>query len=374
MRPTKFSGPLLYSGNPSTVAASLEDIPISFNPDYCTFFDEFQGVPGTVPPGYNFDALASGTFEYSEGNSLASGADTLYGWSSLSSDAANPDQNNSGGTFMAQESLQANATKQLFVEGRVSLASPATCEFFFGISHDDDYTSGFDSNRLVGFELVGGTNSLGLVAKEGGGITTTVEDVFTFPNGSTVAGQHLSGGVNLSPVLGIRIGSAGTTASGLVADFYVNRRHVGTILNTDSVNYIGSSLKGVCTSFKKTSEIAGLTIGTQLEASVASSSNVLINGTSYDNIPGIGKGQQMYVDQTLEIGAEDVRVSTIGLSDGNLTVKLERAVNGTSAILHTVDTAIDATTQACLVDYVSAIYSRYPRGAGYANYLVDPGR
>tara|TARA_R110000824_G_scaffold141445_4_gene308007 strand:- start:42 stop:1187 length:1146 start_codon:yes stop_codon:yes gene_type:complete len=381
MRPTKFSGPILYSGNPRESAASLEDLPIGFNPDYSTFFDEFQGVPGTVPVGYNFSALASGTFKYSEGNSLQSGADQLYGWSSLSSDTTNPAQNNSGGTVMAQESLQFNARKQLFMEGRASLSSPATCEFFFGCSIDEDWTGGFTSIRKVGFELVGGTNSLRLVAKGGGGNTSIVENVFTFPNGSSPDAQHTDGEVNLAPVLGIRIWSSGTTANGLVADFYVNRRPVGTIRNTEDNSYLSSSIHGLCTYFKKTSEIAGLTIGTLLASGVTSSAGVIINGTSYDNTPGLGSGQQIYVDQTLTIGTavggdeEDVRVAVIGNdADGNLTATLERGVNSTTVYEHAVDSAIEATTQACLTDYVTSIFSRYPRGGGFQDYLVEPGR
>ena len=135
MRPTKFSGPILYSGHPVTSAASLKDIPISFNPDYYTFFDEFDGTPGNVPPGYNFYPLSSGTFTYSDGNGVDSGSDQLYGWSSLSSLSTDPSQNNSGGTILGQEAFQANPQKDLFVEGKVAIASPETCEFFFGLKN-----------------------------------------------------------------------------------------------------------------------------------------------------------------------------------------------------------------------------------------------
>jgi len=115
MRPTRFSGPVLYSGNPRVSAASLENLPIGLNPDYAVYFDDFQGIPGNVPPNYNFDALASGTFEYAEGNSLADGADKLYGWCQLSSDETDPSQLNSGGTVMTQESLQFRG-QELFIE------------------------------------------------------------------------------------------------------------------------------------------------------------------------------------------------------------------------------------------------------------------
>tara|TARA_R110000822_G_scaffold26787_3_gene80403 strand:- start:2043 stop:3173 length:1131 start_codon:yes stop_codon:yes gene_type:complete len=376
MRPTKFSGPLLYSGNPRASAASVEDLPISFNPDYCTFFDEFQGVPGTVPPGYNFDALASGTFQYAEGNSLQSGSDQLYGWSSLSSDITDPTTNNSGGTVMAQENLQFNPQKQLFIEGRLSLSSPSTCEFFFGFSIDDDWTGGFTSDRLVGFELVGGTNSLRLVAKGGGANTSIVENAFTFPNGSTISGQHVSGGVNLAPVLGIRVSASGSSAFGLYADFFVNRRHVGTIRNTEDNRFLGSSIKGICTNFKKTSEISGLTIGTDLLSTGPSSYPVIINGTSWDNIPGVGRGQQIYVDQVLRIGTEDVRVTILNVDPdtGDLWAQFERAVNSTIQAAHTAGASITNATQACMTDYVTSVFARYGRGRAFQDYLVDPGQ
>lgn len=382
MRPTRFSGPILYSGNPTVSAASLKNIPISFNPDYFTFFDEFEGTPAVVPPGYNFYPLSSGTFTYSDGNALNPGSDKLYGWSSLSSLLTNPAQNNSGGTILTQESFQANAQKELFVEGRVAIASPETCEFFFGMSIDGAWGSGFTSDRLVGFELVGGTDSLRLVAKGGGGNTSIVEDVFTFPKGSTISGQWSSGGINIAPVLGIRVGSSGTSANGLVADFYVNRRHVGTIFNESGSNYIDSSIKGVCASFKKTSEIAGLTIGTELPASAASIYPVIINGTGYDDVPGVGKTIPIYTGQILRLGAgvteEDVQVTIINVDadTGNLIVQLDRAVNdppANGAVLHAVGSPIVATTQSCEIDYLSSIYSRYSSNRSNQDYLIDPG-
>lgn len=379
MRPTKFSGPVLYSGNPRVSAASLEDLPIGFNPDFAIYFDEFQGTPGNVPPNYNFDALASGTFKYAEGNSLQSGMDKLYGWCELSSDATDPAQNNSGGTVMTQESLQFRHSSDLFIEGRIAIPSPATCEFFFGFSVDEDYTSGFNSTRLAGFELVGGTNSLRLRARAGGADSSTVEDVFTYPNGSTLSANYTSGPVNLAPVLGIRISHSGITNSDAYADFYVNRRHVGTIRNTPTETFLGTAIKGICTSFKKTSEIAGLTIGTTLAAGVTSSSNVIINGSSYNDISGTGRGTEIYVDQVLTIGTggseEDVRVTTISRdTDGNLIVQLDRAENGTSASEHTSGAAFTATSQACQTDYVTSYFSRYPNGRAFDDYLVPPKR
>ena len=379
MRPTKFSGPVLYSGNPRVSAASLEDLPIGFNPDYATYFDEFQGTPGSVPPNYNFDALASGTFKYAEGNSLNSGADKLYGWCELSSDSTNPAQNNSGGTVMTQEALQFRNESELFIEGRVAIPSPATCEFFFGFSIDDDYTSGFNSIRLAGFELVGGTNSLRLRARAGGGSSSTVEDVFTYPNGSTISANYTSGSVNLAPVLGIRVRSSGTIASGAYADFYVNRRHVGTIRNTPTLTSLGTSIKGITTSFKKTSEIAGLTIGTTLAAGVTSSSDVIINGSSYNDIEGTGRSTQIYTDQVLTIGTggseEDVRVARLRRdTDGNLLVDLDRAENSTSASEHTSGAGFTATSQACQTDYVTSYFSRYPSSAAFDDYLTPPAR
>lgn len=381
MRPTRFSGPILYSGNPAVSASSLKNIPISFNPDYYTFFDEFDGTPGSVPPGYNFYPLSSGTFTYSDGNANSVGSDQLYGWSSLSSLSTNPAQNNSGGTILTQEAFQANARKELFVEGRSAIASPETCEFFFGMSIDGAWGSGFTSDRLVGFELVGGTNILRLVAKGGGGVTSTVENAFTFPKGSTISGQWESGTINIAPVLGIRVGSSGISADGLVADFYVNRRHVGTIFNVSGSNYIDSSIKGVCASFKKTSEIAGLTIGTELPASASTIYPVIINGTGYDNVPGVGRLLPIYTGQVLRLGTggteEDVRVTVISAdANGNPIVQLERAVNdppSNGAVLHAVDSPIVATTQSCKIDYFSSIYSRYNTGRSNEDYLIDPG-
>ena len=379
MRPTKFSGPILYSGNPAASAASLKDIPISFNPDYYTFFDEFDGTPGNVPPGYNFYPLSSGTFTYSDGNGVSVGSDQLYGWSSLSSLSTDPSQNNSGGTILGQEALQANAQKDLFVEGRAAIASPETCEFFFGMSVDGAWGSGFTSDRLVGFELVGGTDSLRLVVKGGGGLTSTVENVFTFPKGSTIAGQWETGGLNIAPLLGVRVGSSGVSADGLVADFYVNRRHVGTIRNVSGSRYIDSSVKGVCASFEKTSEIAGLTIGTELPASAANISSVIINGTGYDNVAGVGKTLPIYTGQVLRLGTgvteEDVRITSISVADGNPIVQLQRAVNdppANGAVLHAVGSSIVATTQSCKIDYLSAIYCRYNQNRKNQDYLIDP--
>jgi hypothetical protein len=372
MRPTRFSGPVLYSGNPRVSAASLENLPIGFNPDYAVYFDEFQGIPGNVPPNYNFDALASGTFTYAEGNSLQDGADKLYGWCQLSSDETDPSQNNSGGTVMTQESLQFRG-RELFIEGRVAIPSPATCEFFFGFSIDGDYTSGFNSDRLTGFELVGGTNSLRLRSRAGGGANaeSIVEDIFTYPNGSTTTAAYVLDSVNLAPVLGIRV--HGFNAS-TYADFYVNRRHVGTIRNTSTTTSLGTSIKGIATYFKKTSEISGLTIGTALDAGVASSTNVIINGSSWVDEVG-QRTTQIYTDQVLTIGAEDVRVSRILRSDdGDLLVDLVRAENSTTAVAHAEDASISAASQACHIDYLTSYFSRYPGTAAFDDYLVAPQR
>lgn len=373
MRPTRFSGPVLYSGNPRVSAASLENLPIGFNPDYAVYFDEFQGIPGNVPPNYNFDAYASGTFAYAEGNSLAEGADKLYGWAEISSDATDPSQNNSGGTLMTQESLQFRG-RELFIEGRVAIPSPATCEFFFGFSHDADYSSDFTSDRLTGFELVGGTNSLRLRARAGGGpnAESIVENVFTYPNGSAVNAAYTTGSVNLGPVLGIRV--YGSTLSAYYADFYVNRRHVGTIRNTSTTTSLGTSIRGIATYFKKTSEISGLTIGTALDAGVASSTNVIINGSSYVDAVG-QRSTQIYPDQVLTIGAEDVRVSRVKPgADGTLLVDLDRAENSTTAVAHSEGASISATSQACHIDYFTSYFSRYPGTAAFDDYLVAPQR
>ena len=119
-----------------------------------------------------------------------------------------------------------------------------------------------------------------------------------------------------------------------------------------------------------------------MPASAASIYPVIINGTGYDDVPGVGKTIPIYTGQILRLGAgvteEDVQVTIINVDadTGNLIVQLDRAVNdppANGAVLHAVGSPIVATTQSCEIDYLSSIYSRYSSNRSNQDYLIDPG-
>ena len=59
MRPTKFSGPLLYSGQTSN-SDFFSDLPIGFNPDFMQHWDDFTGKTIDTTDDYTFTALIYG--------------------------------------------------------------------------------------------------------------------------------------------------------------------------------------------------------------------------------------------------------------------------------------------------------------------------
>ena len=186
MGTTRFTGPMMYSGEGRTVASGtwFKNLPLQLNPDYVVQFEDFTGIAVDGTNDWTYSQLTSGT-----GAILA---DAVGGWYEI----AGTGSDNTGASLQGNEIWQAQASKKIYFET-------------------------FATNNQIGFLITDGDASIKAVCDSGGTETSTDTGV-DLADGS-VSGGTISGDRRLGFVV---------TGTGKV-EFYVDR--VLKVTTTDNI-------------------------------------------------------------------------------------------------------------------------------------------
>lgn len=395
MQPTRFSGPILYSGRPDK-GEVFTDQPLGFNPDFVQYFDDFLGTAIDATNDYSVSAISNGTFaSYNRGpDSALPSSDVIHGWGIIQSanTVSNPPNTvDSGAVALRNESVQPSRSRMpVFTEAAVGVSNPKNCDFFWGLHASTGGAFNFDSGIRIGFELDSsdGTGRLKAVAYSNVSINEKVDTGFDMPNASTRFGSFIltqnSGTPNsiprlTTPVLSIRLvnpfddrSSAGDRHGSTTAYFYINRQLVATIQNQgESYRPIISSIFSPTLAYEKKSELSGITVG---ESIVSGDSQITFAGTAATDSNGSGLYSGQIVSLNDSSNQEYVAIDRqlTNQISGSVQFEVNRAQLGTSAQNFSAGTAVDASVGACFVDYMSCVYPRYPNDPSLSFAMVSP--
>lgn len=389
MRPTKFSGPLLYSGQ-AINSGFFSDLPIGFNPDFVQHWDDFTGKTVDTTDDYTFTALSGGNVEaYNRDPASAfPSADNLGGWALMQSQLSDPAVVDSGGKLEVNEFVQPLRWRQpLHSETRLGVNNPKNCNLFYGLHVTT--VSGTPSAVRVGFELNAsdGTGVLDAVATAGSGAGPNGETYvrtntgFTMPVLTTYAGgtqvqvgdpidRNLQ--TNTAPILSMRLVTPGEQDTTRV-HFYINRKLVATINNVVAGWPMNTSVYAPVFYYEKKSELSGMTIGEDMD--ISETGPITILGSTAGSPASIANnnGSGLWNGQVIKIGTELMRVTTTYSNRvGAPTVSLERGYGAPAATTHTAGDAITSATGGCLMDYNFISQSRLPAAPVYDYQMVSP--
>lgn len=388
MRPTKFSGPVLYSGQVAN-SGSFTDMPIGFNPDFVHLMDDFTGLAVDTTNDFNFAAATGGTVSSYNANTDTAmpSSDFSNGWAVIQSDPTDPTAVASGGSFQTTEQFNMLAGRMpILLESRVGLTNPKNCDFFFGASYAPNANTPNTGSRVgFGISASSGTGELQIVVK-GPSSEVVTNTGYIMPAMST-AGAGLvnrqpidsSSQRNTAPVLSMRQVNVASHPNlfdegQCRAYFYVDRTLIGTIsqqsLNEPWPNV--SSANSVM--YQKASELGNtITLATEMPAN-SDDINIQINGVETTSTSGSG----LWTNQILTIGTEDVEIlrdfpawgSSGGFTGAYYTVK--RGVNSTTPAIHNVGDEFTSATAGCLMDYISTIKQRFPSTHQFGWNMTNP--
>ena len=146
MGTTRFSGPVMYSGNGSG-NKWFENLPIGINPDYVCYYDDFTGIDIDDTDDWTKSVLNSGT--------VTMLADHVGGWAKIAGDGST---DNSGGSLQGNEIWMAQASKNIYFEASVAMSKPADSDLFVGLAENGTLATGvpFLANNQMGFIVVEG--------------------------------------------------------------------------------------------------------------------------------------------------------------------------------------------------------------------------
>tara|TARA_R110000765_G_scaffold129110_2_gene227460 strand:+ start:24 stop:797 length:774 start_codon:yes stop_codon:yes gene_type:complete len=213
MGTTRFSGPMMYSGEGRTVASGtwFKNLPLQLNPDYVVQFEDFTGIAVDGTNDWTYSQLTSGT-----GAILA---DAVGGWYEI----AGTGSDNTGASLQGNEIWQAEASKKLYFETRIVSTDADQMDIFVGLCENGSLATGvpFGTNNQIGFLVTDGDGSISAVCDSGGTETSTDTGV-DLADGS-VSGGTISGDRRLGFVV---------TGTGKV-EFYVDR--VLKVTTTDNI-------------------------------------------------------------------------------------------------------------------------------------------
>lgn len=166
---TRFSGPVMYSGQGGTQGQATgswwQNMPIGLvgNPDYTTWWDDFNQET-LITGNYTASALGGGAAAVQQGG-------TLNGMLGLTATNTNP----SGSSIESNDtwigSTNAHAGKTLFWESTVSVDNILQSNFFGGLATAGftlSNTVPFGSNNQVGFKIANGSGNLLFTVDSGG--------------------------------------------------------------------------------------------------------------------------------------------------------------------------------------------------------------
>tara|TARA_R110002020_G_C16037004_1_gene753373 strand:+ start:19 stop:780 length:762 start_codon:yes stop_codon:yes gene_type:complete len=205
MGTTRFSGPVLYSGN-GTSNEFFTNLPIGLNPDYTVFHHDFLGIALDTTNDWDYDQVSSGT--------AAITADTLNGWVNLSGTGSD----NTGAALQTNETFGVVADTNVFFETTCALSDADQTDFFVGLCENGTASTSvpFATNNQIGFLVVDGAADIFAVCDSGGTETKTDTGV-DFEDG-VLSG----GGLTNSRRLGFVAKGTGEV------EFYVDRSLVTT--------------------------------------------------------------------------------------------------------------------------------------------------
>ena len=166
MGTTRFSGPMMYSGEGRTVASGtwFKNLPLQLNPDYVVQFEDFTGIAVDGTNDWTYSQLTSGT-----GAILA---DAVGGWYEI----AGTGSDNTGASLQGNEIWQAQASKKLYFETRIVSTDADQMDIFVGLCENGSLATGvpFGTNNQIGFLVTDGDGSISAVCDSGGTDTHTV--------------------------------------------------------------------------------------------------------------------------------------------------------------------------------------------------------
>jgi len=213
MGTTRFTGPMMYSGEGRTVASGtwFKNLPLQLNPDYVVQFEDFTGIAVDGTNDWTYSQLTSGT-----GAILA---DAVGGWYEI----AGTGSDNTGASLQGNEIWQAEASKKLYFETRIVSTDADQMDIFVVLCENGALATGvpFGTNNQIGFLVTDGDGSISAVCDSGGTETSTDTGV-DLADGS-VSGGTISGDRRLGFVV---------TGTGKV-EFYVDR--VLKVTTTDNI-------------------------------------------------------------------------------------------------------------------------------------------
>ena len=398
MQPTRFSGPILYSGRPDK-GEVFSDQPLGFNPDFVQYFDDFLGMTIDATNDYSVTAISNGTFSsYNRGP--ASGlpsSDVVNGWGiiqSANTQANNPTTVDSGAVVLRNESVQPARSRQpVFFEAVAGVNNPKNCDFFCGLNTVTEDPIVFPTKIRIGFELDSseGTGRLKAVAHFNVNNTQEVDTGFDMPVASTKAGSFILQTGNrtpnyqvhlTTPILSMRLvnpfdrsSSAGDLTDPCVAYFYVNRQLVATIRNPVGGNAISTAIYTPTLAYEKKSELPGITLASSIGNDPSSDTSITVTGTSADDYNGSGLYSGQYVRLNDSSNQEFVLIDNqVGdwSSGGTVTFNVTRAQLGSSIASFSAGTEIDASVGAAFTDYMSCSYPRYPSVQSLDFAMISP--
>ena len=213
MGTTRFSGPLMYSGEGRTTGMGtwFKNLPMQLNPDYSVQFDDFTGIALDNTNDWTYSQLTSGT--------AAILADAIDGWLQI----AGTGSDDTGASIQGNEIWQAQASKKIYFETRIVTSDADQMDIFVGLCENGTLSTSvpFATNNQIGFLVTDGDASIEAIC-DSGGVATETDTGVDFADGS-VSGGTISGDRRLGFVV---------TGTGKV-EFYVDR--VLKVTTTDNI-------------------------------------------------------------------------------------------------------------------------------------------
>ena len=226
--PTRFSGPVVYSGK-GTDNDFFTNMPIGVNPDYVTFMDDF--VTAAIDTDkWDADTLSSGTIALL-GKSGDAGDDVNYGWAKASGNSTVAD---TGASLQLNENFQGVPASSIYLEARVGLLDADKSNLFVGFSLSGTMSTSlpFSSTNRIGFVVDTGSSEIKFHSQTlaEGGVSETTSTGISFEDYTlTGALVHKSRILGLRWVSGERITApwGGTGVWNTEVHFYVDRKLMG---------------------------------------------------------------------------------------------------------------------------------------------------
>lgn len=378
MRPTKFSGPVLYSGQAMN-SGSFTDMPIGFNPDYVHKFDDYLTKTIDTTNDYTFTAVSSGTVRVYD-RTPADGfpqTSVLSGWALIESDL-DTTAVNSGGILYWNEFTQPNrARRPMLAEARVGINNPLNSSFFFGLANN---VLNLTTSNRIGFELKSdGSGELQAVAHY---VLAGNPDEVRVDTGVIMEPMRFIDGSSTARILSMRIinlNDDSTWAPGPRAHFYIDRRLVATIIQVSPTQPwpISSNVMNSSFYYEKDSEITGIVIDDEIlngtDTGPYNVSGLATNVVNGETVSGGAGG--LYGGQTIRVGTEDMTIGflhTVGVGTA-IIEDLIRGANSTTPVGHAADSPIVNATGGCFIDYTSLTQARYsPHNALGRDRMISP--